>query len=268
MSLLTSKLNIVFKGSNNSQWIVGSQDICGLIPAITTKIESPNLISSTDFLKKGKRRLIFRAKGPGEDSLIVKAFPLPDLRDKLKHKRYAYSEANNLLMASERGLNVPVVLGYGFAKKRGLPHWNAVCMEEIQGASMKELLREARTDESKWAILDSITDVVMSFYQVGCNHIDLNCESIIFQDSDLQRPFVIDFQYCVFHDSGQFDILAAHVGHIARDLIAKDCMSRELAYAWFERIKPQFNQYEYPAMTTAFERHLDIKISRKERLSM
>jgi tRNA A-37 threonylcarbamoyl transferase component Bud32 len=248
--------------------MVGSQAMSEIMPAITAKIESPNLIPSIDLLKQGERRLIFRAEGLGDEGLIIKSFPLPSLRDKLKYKRYAYSEANNLLMASERGLNVPVVLGYGFAKKRGLPHWNAVCMEEIQGASMKELLREAKTDESKLAILDNITDVVVSFYQAGCNHIDLNCESIIFQKNDLQRPFVIDFQYCVFQDSGQCDILAAHVGHIARDLIAKDCMSRELAYAWFERIKPLFDKYEYPAMTTAFERHLDIKISRKERLSM
>ncbi|WP_424947948.1 hypothetical protein [Candidatus Spongiihabitans sp.] len=241
--------------------------ISELMSEISKKIESDNEIPVADILKKATRRLVFRIQVKGYGSLIVKSFPLTKFRHRLKHKKYAYNEALNLLMASGRGLKVPKVFAYCFKKSIGLTRYNAVCMEDILGVSLHNLLIDTHSDIEKMLILQKITGVLKSFYLAGCNHIDLKGDGIIFRDNEKDSPHVIDFQYCTFHDVGSYQIMAAQAGHLCRDLVANKCITRSVAYEWFKSIFENDDAKQCETATT-FDKFLNNRVSIKERMSM
>ena len=242
--------------------------ISELIPEISKKIEISDEIPPEDIVKNATRRLVFRIAAKDHGSLIVKSFPLAKLRHKIKHKKYAYNETINLLTASERGLKVPKVFAYGFKKSIGLVQWNVVCMENIDGISLRKLLTSMNSDREKILTLAKIYQKVLKpMYVAGCNHIDLGGDNIIFAGDENNLPYIIDFQYCTFKNAGSYKVMAAQTGHLCRDLIADECITRSMAHEWFRKIFGHDNAKQRE-IETVFDKYLNNRISRKERLSI
>ena len=240
--------------------------ISELMSEISKKIEGIIEIPCEDILKNAPRRLVFRIQAKGYGSLIVKSFPLTKFRHRIKHKKYAYNETVNLLTASERGLKVPKVFAYGFKKSIGLVQWNVVCMENIDGISLHKLLTSMSSDREKILILAKIyRKVLRPMYVAGCNHIDLGGENIIFAGDENNLPYVIDFQYCTFKNAGSYKVMAAQTGQLCRDLIGSEYITRSMAHEWFRKIFEHAKQRE---IETVFDKYLNNRISRKERLSI
>jgi len=175
-------------------------------------IEAPSSISDDRLLKSGVRRLVFMEAAGASGGCIVKAFPLGGLRHRLKHRKYAWSEARNLIEASRRGIPAPALHGWGHARRLGTVRWNAVLMERIGGRDFLEALDRAGDEAARAALMRRSAQLFRRLFLAGCNHIDLKPEALRFGDHAPQDA-VIDFQYCTFADAPRLETLMAQAGH-------------------------------------------------------
>ena len=180
----------------------------------TADIENPASICGHRLLKSGLRRLVFDAADAPSSGCIVKAFPLGDLRDRLKHRKYAWSEARNLAEARRRAVPAPVLHGWGQARRGGTVRWNAVLMQRIDGCDFYEALARCGDDAARGAIMRRCALLFRSLFLAGCNHIDLKPEAVRFGE-DESRDAVMDFQYCTFAATPRLETIMAQAGHFA-----------------------------------------------------
>ncbi|MEM8767752.1 MAG: hypothetical protein AAGE43_09935 [Pseudomonadota bacterium] len=228
---------------DGSRWWLAHSSWQETADAAACAIAAPGQLDAEVLLKAATRRLVFTAEGiEAGSSIVVKAFPLDGFRARLKHWKYAPSEAANLAEAARRGVPVPALYGWGERRRAGLVRWNAVLMERITGRTFTELAA-AKVDApaagsdsavavSSSAWLDRSARLLATMFTGGCNHIDLKPGTLLF-GANAADDRVIDFQYCSFGDPSVTTFMA-QLGHFAYWWDRALNPPEDLVEAWFQ----------------------------------
>ena len=203
---------------------------------ITACILNPGSIDPDKILKHSERRLVFQyfAADTGH-TFVVKAFPLSLLRHRLKHQKYAYSEAKHLLIAKNKGLQVPEVYGYGLRKKLGLVLFNVVLMQYVDHFSLIDFLRLKNANECMEILKQRVSPLFIKMYHAGVNHIDCDPSAIFLSKNDALEDMLIDFQYVSFYQGKSVQTLAAQLGYFTWSVRGQyKFLSRKDLRQWFE----------------------------------
>lgn len=207
-------------------------------------IRDPEIIPDAKLLKSGTRRLVFAdgtgaaepgAAGIDADRWVIKAFPLDGLRSRLKHRKYARSEAANLILARQRSVPAPAVHALGEQRRLGLVVWNAVIMDWVGGRTFSEALHRAADDGERLDVLRRCARLFRLLYRAGCNHIDLKPEAVRI-GQDTAADGIIDFQYCTFRDGPSLDTVMAQAGHFAHWWEKQDPGDSTWISCWVEHL--------------------------------
>lgn len=167
-------------------------------------------------LKEGPNRLVFRLAAGGE-SVVVKAFPMGSLKQRLlRYRRYGPAECRNLLAAAALGLPVARVLGFGLRRRWGLVRSSMVMLEDLAPRQpIVALLRQSAGNAARQrALLDAAGGVLLALYHAGCHNIDFNAGSVLLDES-LGDARMIDFQYARFLRAPSPAVLLAQMGRFA-----------------------------------------------------
>jgi hypothetical protein len=176
------------------------------------------------------KRLLFRLRLDNQpyQSIIVKTQKIHKLRLRIKyawmkHYRYGFSEAANLVIAANRGIEVPQVFGYGYIKNGfGLTKTDIVLLEDLgqDSISIVELLEQNKNKPQECGnILDRLIHIFIAHYKAGCNNWDINQGSIIFiWRNGSWYPRVLDFEHIVFYDEPSMENLMFMAGQFAQHL--------------------------------------------------
>ncbi len=247
-----------------SEWRVVDKIPAKSLEEISVQICNPEMIGSADLLKKAKRRLVFIYPVEGQ-KFVVKAFPLDSIGKKLKHRKYAYSEAFNMAQAERLGIPSPQLLGYGYQKRLFLVNWNAVLMEYLPYSSMEQLLDHNDDALVRMNILQKAYPLFDIMYKTGCNHIDFKPGSICMDEADLR---IIDFQYVCYMSKPSLLVLAAQAGHFAWDVsVRNNWLSVEEAHTWFGGLLEYLDVSRDESVWDVFIRTSSIRYSIADRMS-
>jgi hypothetical protein len=186
-------------------------------------ISEPGTLGPDRLLKAGLRRLVFTGGAPAAPGFVVKAFPLHGIRSRLKHRKYAGSEAHNLWQARQRSVPAPALHGWGRQRRRGTVRWNAVIIQHVGGRPFTDALAAAEDDSARAALITRCALLFRALFLAGCNHIDLRPEAVRL-GSRAEEDALIDFQYCTFRDEPRLATIIAQAGHFAH---------------WWEREHPE-----------------------------
>ncbi len=198
-------------GQPVSHWCIHDQNLANYIEGVVNLINNPALVRETNLLKYAKRRLVFKHCIKDLD-IVIKAFPLDSIEKKLKHKKYAFTEARNILRAQQRGIPSPKLLGFGMQKRNCLVSWNSVLLEYITDSSMELMLDIMDNLSERYLLLERAFPLFSILYESGCNHIDFKPGSIHLNETDAK---IIDFQYVNFLSQPSLRVLAAQAGYFA-----------------------------------------------------
>jgi len=194
------------------------------------------------------KRLLFRIKMPTEESFVVKVLTLHLFRLRLKywymkHHRYRFAEAANLIIANKRGLRVPQVHGYGrIHGPSGLIKKDMVILEDLNNhISFNELLEQNKANKQECInILNRLIPVFVSHYKAMCNNWDINTSSVIFdRDNPEHPPYVLDFEHIVFLKKPSLENLMFLAAKFAAGF--PGWMSKEVVYSWAAEILNPLN---------------------------
>ncbi len=265
-TLLEASLPILHS-ANCARWQLADESWRVAASRSTELIERPEQIPPGDLLKRGERRLVFRlAQAHSEHpSVVVKSFPLALLRHRLKHQKYAPTEAGNLLVAKRRGLPVPAVFACGIRRRFGLVSWNAVLVELMPGRPLKELLSKADAAVQR-ELLWRVLPLFRKIYETGCNHIDFGPHAILMDDA--RGDSLIDFQYCRFLDQPSPRTFAALAGYFGWCLTTHwNLTPPKLVHEWFEALLDFVGLGEREGLGEIFRHRLVHRASATERLA-
>jgi len=209
-----------------------------------------------------------------EQSYVVKVFRLRRLGHKLKYdglgyNRFGLSEAANLIIASERGLCVPTVYGYGRIRgSSSLVKMSIVVEEDLPShVSVGRLLRFSCGDRRKTtAVLDCVIPIFSNLYQASCNHIDVNLGSILVGDEGSQRAYLLDFEHAVFHSTPSLNVVMFEAAVFAQG--CSKWVGEELITDWLGRLLSALRvqgQAERMNLSRRFHYYRGVHLSRKER---
>lgn len=207
-------------------------------------------------------------------SWVAKIFRLASLRRRFRnhvigYNRFGLGEAANLIVAARRGLTVPRVYGYGYARGPShLIHMNMIVLEDLAPrVSVSELLKRSAKDQTKCAdILMRTIPVLAGLFRAGCSHIDVNLEAILLEAEGSQQAFLLDFEHARFSDRASLEVLAFEAGYFAR--CCRHWLEREAIDRWFCRLLETVGVTD-DMMTRAavkrFDHYLNVSLSRGER---
>lgn len=174
----------------------------------------PRKLPDTAYYKNEKRRRVFRFKETDEGpDVVVKGFPLGKWRHRIQHRKYAYSEAQHLILAKQRQLPVPEVIGYGHGYRNAVLRWVAVIMEYIPFPSMRDGFVRGLSEEETWQYLLRTIPSFRRLYLAGCNHVDFGPHAIMMSPHGPDDDVLIDFQYSAFSDGPSMGTLASQLGY-------------------------------------------------------
>lgn len=236
-------------------WIEESSITTDAVKNITQTILSPESISQDNRLKKGNRRLVFKAYENATQPFVVKAFPLKNPKHRFLHKKYAHEEAKNLLLAASRGVPVPKVYAYGEYRKWGLVKWSAVVMEFAPGKTLDEYLMNTDSEASRFSLLEETYGLIKQLYLAGCFHMDFRVDSIHYNDSERQEQKLIDFQYAHFSENPSLQSMALNAGLFAFSVSGwRKWLSPEAMDTWFEGLLRYLEVKETVALWNTFQK--------------
>jgi tRNA A-37 threonylcarbamoyl transferase component Bud32 len=228
--------------------------------------------------KRTDRKLVARIEAPpraalsagGPAACVAKAFRLRRLSHQLRHRRFAEAEARNLLLAAERGIAVPRVLGIGRLQRRPLLVQTAVLLVELleHREPLLALLRDAARDRARVdALLEAVLPVFLDLYRAGCHHIDMNGANLLVRPHDLAlRPYVVDFQHARFGGASSLEHLSLAAGRFARSALA--VVDSAALDAWLEALLDAAGVLDAAArgrLRQRFAHYRDESLSRRER---
>ncbi len=205
---------VVENGCARGKWQLVNSSWSHAADAILKVVENPDLLPSNAYYKNETRRLIFHFPSiGGAPDVVVKGFPLGEWRHRIRYKKYAYSEAQNLITAKRCGLPVPEVLGYGYGCRCALLRWVAVIMEYIPFPSMRDDFVRGLSEEETWGHLRRTIPSFRKLYLAGCNHIDFGPHSIMMSPNGAEEDVLIDFQYASFFEKPSAGTIASQLGY-------------------------------------------------------
>jgi tRNA A-37 threonylcarbamoyl transferase component Bud32 len=162
--------------------------------------------SDGNVLKLYRRRSIFHVTN-GDLPIVVKAFPLAQIKDKLRWKKYALAEFQNNRRARGLGIRTPECFALFRIRRRGLVDNCGVVMEKLQNCTDLAQLAERDTQQFLRAV-----PVFAGLYAAGVDHLDVTPSNVFF-DNRTGDWVIIDWQYCRFHaprNDVQLTMQAAH----------------------------------------------------------
>ena len=228
--------------------------------------------ADVEVLKKGRRRLVYRLKRAetdcGKKSIVIKSFPLSSLKNRLfRHGRYGRAETWNLLEAEKRGLPVPKVFGYGKVNRWPLVLNTMVMMEDLAPRHLlAELLEEKQTQlEQQAELLDRTLKLFLQLYQSGCNHIDLNSQSIWLAENPRDGEKISDFQYTRFLDKPSVRTILCQAAYFTRSCSA--LVPTEVLESWTEKLFLAIDIKKSGYWLKIYNCFLNRDLSRAQRLS-
>lgn len=219
---LKAALKFRYNAPEKTVWLLKNE---GLIPVVQSilpvinKFDDSSLPQNIQLIKGNKDdRIVFRVNSlpSNMESFVVKICPFLRFKHRLeytvvRHHIFGISEAANLIIASERGLSVPKVYGYGcIYDSFRLIKMSVVILEYLNHYSpVVELLELNRGDEQKCAeILGRTIPIFVGLYKAGCNNIEINLHSIMLSDNGSNPDaFVLDFEDAMFHNKTSLEIL-------------------------------------------------------------
>lgn len=221
-AILKTTLGLKYSDLPRVKWWLRDESIIPMAQCATSASDEYQKSSSPHNIQilkaRAGKQFVLRIK-PSElidQSFVVKVFILHRLKYRLKYHalkydRFAFAEAANLIIASQRGLNVPKLYGYGtihgFSQ---LVKKSVVIREDLSRyVTLGALLKLNREDEEESArILSRTIPMFIDLYQAACNHIDMNLDSIMLSGpNSKQKDFILDFEFAQFHDEPSLEIL-------------------------------------------------------------
>jgi len=230
---LQKNLPIRHRSPEGYQWRLRQKDMISTADRVSSILkEEADIYQKKDVqvLKDIERRILFRLSlNEPPKSVILKVFRFYRFKKKVKHlwKKYTYSnygfgETCNLILAAERGIYVPKVYGFGKLPDRfGWTSREAVILEDLSGhLSLNYLLQSTTIDNRQTEqIFENTIPILASLYRAGCNHIDLNLGSLLFNPKNLaEKPYLLDFEYAQFHKKPSQEVLMFEAASLAKSL--------------------------------------------------
>ena len=231
-------LPFVVKTGRAAKWQLVDSSWENAAQGIVNIVEDPTRLPDDAYYKNELRRLIFRFPPvDGYPELVVKGFPLGEWRHRIRYKKYAYSEARNLIMAKQRGLPVPRVLGYGCGYRNALLRWVAVIMDYIPFPSMRDDFVRGLSEEETWGHLRRTIPSFRKLYLAGCNHIDFGPHSIMMSPNGAEDDVLIDFQYASFFKKPSAGTIASQLGYFGWAVgTNRDWVSPAMRDQWYSEV--------------------------------
>ena len=234
-------LNFEFSDSLKAKWWLKDESLVPAAQSITETIRNitnHSLRPNTEFIKLTDRKAVFRVipTEGSERSVVAKAFLLPRLEHRFKYHKYGLDEVVNLLKAADKGINAPMVYGYGHIYSMfWLVEANVVISEDLLGLSpIKNLLLKG-TDNERHQIFMRTIPLFVSLYNAGCNHIDVNSGAVMLSERNLNHEvFLLDFQHAKFYDRQSSEILMFEAGHFAK--MCRNWISTETINEWLDEL--------------------------------
>jgi tRNA A-37 threonylcarbamoyl transferase component Bud32 len=183
-----------------------------------------------EIIKTGKRLSVYHVNDCSAP-LLIKAFPLKQLKFKLKYKKYALSEICNNLTARQRCISVPSCYAYFEIRPWGLVDNCGVVMEELVEYTAVSVLSQTNKK-----MLFDVIPVIVRLYQQGVNHVDLS-PSNIFMNSETLQYVVIDWQYSSFHAPRDDRQLIFNSAHFLTT--SQICRQSDLWSQWLKELQQQ-----------------------------
>jgi hypothetical protein len=282
--ILRKTLGFKYKCGFWDKWHLRSGDevskVQSVLPGIKKYNESmmPDNIEVLKPLARGQSVLRVRPLQYTGGSFIAKVFILRKLKHKikyntLKYDQFAFAEAANLIIAAERGLNVPEVYGYGcIYEPYGLISKTIVIMEDLADCvTIGELLKLNCGDRKKCAeTLHKVIPVFAGLYGAGCNNVDINLGTILLgRDVMEQKGFILDFEYAQFYDTPNLEILMFNAAFFANR--CKPLASEEIIIEWLHQLLDAVNIKDTETrikLIQKFDYYRNTKLRNRERRSV
>lgn len=279
--ILKNALAITYKDSVRVSWRLKDEDLVPIVKSAKAVIEQKAVLNEDhvfELIKEEDNRQVFKITSRGNaKSYIFKVFPLQCLRHRLKYlwmtrrsSRFAYGEAISLLIAAEKGINVPDVYGYGYVLDKSMLIEKSVLILECLShhTTIGDLLELHRNDQARCLqILNRSIPLFVKLYETACNHISANTGAIMFSDeSNPKDDFLLDFEYAKFYKKPSLELLmyeAATLAKYCKCWVSEDTMNewaKELLIAVRVRDNLDIN-----SLMARFLYHFNTQLSRKER---
>ncbi len=279
-TILKKALRFKYSDSLKSRWWLRDDNLIPMSQSIASAVDKFNsslLPDNIDIIKNEDRRFILRINSSQsfEKSFIAKVFPLCCLRHRLKYhrmkyKRFAFGEAINLLIAAERGLNVPMVYGYGRIYGSSLLiKKDILLLEELANQTAVDKLLELNSnDQEKCAkILERTIPIIIGLYKAGCNNIGFNTGAIMLADGNsAKNDFVLDFEYVEFHDKPSLEILMFEAANFAK--YCRGWLTEQTINEWRAKLLDAVkigDNVRRESLIERFNYYFNSRLSRKER---
>ncbi len=279
--MLAAALPVRFGDSPGAKWWLNNENLIGAVKScenIICENTESGVQCEVEILKEEENRLVFRIKASDDDKfLVVKVFPLRCLRHRLKYhwmkyrnRRFAFGEAVSLLIAADRGLNVPKVYGYGqMYSPRGLINKSVLILENLgDHVAIGDMLEKNRDNQEKCVeILSRATPFLVRLYRAGCNHISVNSGCIMLSTGGSQADdFILDFEYAKFFDSPDLELLMFEAATLAK--YCKNFITGETIDKWVAELLDAVairDRITRDSLTGRFHYHFNTQLSRKDR---
>lgn len=279
--MLRKALAVTYNDSARISWRLKDQDLVPIVKSARAVIEQKAILNEDhvfELIKEEDNRHVFKIKSrDSTKSYIFKVFPLQCVRHRLKYlwmtrkfSRFAYGEAISLFIASEKGINVPDVYGYGYLLGTSMLIEKSVLILECLShhTTIGQLLELHRNDQARCLqILNRSIPIFVKLYETACNHISVNEGAIMLSNEDcLKDDFILDFEYVKFYKKPSLELLMFEVASLAKDCkcwVSEDTMkewTKELLIAVGVRGDLDINN-----LMTRFLYHFNTQLSRKER---
>ena len=245
---------------------------CWFLPDSPISVDNINMLFSFDttrpeqldecitVVKSDRRTRVIRFQANGIP-FIAKIFSMHRFKDSLRHRRYAFSELKNNIIARQRGINTPKCYTYFEKRFCGLVQQCGVIMETLVGyTELTHLMRSG-----KRTLFDAIP-ILKKLYCRGVNHIDMSPKNIFLRECD-NHCVIIDWQYCSFYPPGndlQLCLMAATF-LLYNSVKSGDLMWHPWLKNLFEQCRPEIT---YDKMQKAVHVMQNRKIHWKVRLSL
>ena len=222
---------------NGARWRLAGSEFGAVANTVPPLITGAQPIPANNCFKNEAKRKVFQLQGAHPSPLLAKSFCLDTLRQRLRHRRYAFNEALHLIVARKRGLNVPRVFGYGTGFCQLLPTWVAVLMEYLPYPSMRDEFLRTPDELTIWGLLQRAVPSFRQLYLTGCNHIDFGPHAILLSPAGAENDVLIDFQYAAFTSRPNPRILAAQLGYFGWAVgVNRNWVGREMLEQWYGEV--------------------------------
>jgi len=177
------------------------------------------------------------------ETFVVKTCSLNRFKHRLtypamKTHTLGFSEAANLIIAANRGINVPKIYGYGsISDFFRMTKMTIVILENLRGyTTVEKLLELNKGDDNKCAeIICRTIPVFVDLYKAKCNNIEINLHGIMLANRNSKPDaFILDFENAVFHNKSSLEILIFEAASLVK--WSPNLLSEKVITDWLAKL--------------------------------